>query len=280
MAAMTEHKARIVILSDTHMGRPRASVRRPEMLRPLWRGASSLVINGDAAEIHNPHYRVHAAEQVLRLHDLCELDGVELKMLSGNHDPYISDVRHLLLADGRVFVTHGDVLHPAIAPWCATAARVRAAHDRAMARLEPETRRQLATRLSVSQHASNEHWTDFQKALMRPVTGEVARRPWMVLRVLWYWLSVPKLAADFAAEHAPDARFFVFGHTHRQGVWRRGGLTFINTGSFDFPGRPRAVVIENRQLSVHAILRRGDAFRFNERPLTRLDLDAPPRQDG
>lgn len=109
-------KDRIVILSDTHMGRPEAVVRSPAELAPLWRGADSLVINGDVAEVHDPRHRVKAAGQVLELHDLCERDGVDLTLLSGNHDPYISDTRHLKLANGAVFVTHGDALHPSIAP--------------------------------------------------------------------------------------------------------------------------------------------------------------------
>ncbi len=265
---------RIVILSDTHMGRPDAVARSPQMLRPLWQGASAVVINGDVAEVHDPRYRVLAAKQVLELHDLCERDDVELTLLSGNHDPYISDARHLLLADGSVFVTHGDSLHPAIAPWSPSAARVRQAHDRAMASLHPEDRGTLAARLSATQHSAHEHWAQFEKALQHSASRQLLVRPWMVFEVLWYWHSIPGLAQRFAKDHAPGARFFIFGHTHRQGIWHREGITLINTGSFGFPGRPRAVVIEGGRLSVYRIRRRGDAFCFADRALAEFSLSA------
>ena len=86
-------------------------------LRPLWAGASNLIINGDVAEVHHPEHWADAATQLLQLLDLCEKDGVALTLLSGNHDPFIGEVRHLHLANHQVFVTHGDALHPAIAPW-------------------------------------------------------------------------------------------------------------------------------------------------------------------
>jgi predicted phosphodiesterase len=267
---------RIVIISDTHMGRPDALVRSPEMLRPLWQGASGLIVNGDVAEVHDPRYRIEAANQVLGLHDLCERDGADLTLLSGNHDPYISDTRHLSLADGSVFVTHGDALHPAIAPWCPSAPRVRQAHDRAMASLHPEDRGTLKARLSVTQHSAHKHWEAFEKAIQQSAMRQLLARPWMVLEVLWYWRSVPGLAKRFAQEHAPGARFFIFGHTHRQGIWRRDGVTLINTGSFGFPGRPRAVVIEAGRLSVYRIKKHSDVFRFDDAPLSQFDLSVLP----
>ncbi len=265
---------RIVIISDTHMGRPDALARSPQMLRPLWQGASAVVINGDVAEVHDPRYRVAAAKQVLELHDLCERDGVELTLLSGNHDPYISDTRHLLLANGEVFVTHGDALHPAIAPWSPSAARVRQAHDRAMASLNPEDRGTLAARLSATQHSAHEHWVEFEKALQHSALRQLITRPWMVFEIFWYWHCIPGLAQKFAQEHAPDARFFIFGHTHRQGIWHRGGVTLINTGSFGFPGSPRAVVIQAGQLSVYRIRRHGEVFRLDDRACAEFTLNA------
>lgn len=271
---------RIVILSDTHMGRPDSVVRSPQMLRPLWRGASAVVVNGDVAEIHDPRYRVAAAQQVLQLHDLCEQDGVELTMLSGNHDPYISDTRHLLLADGTVFVTHGDALHPTIAPWSPSAARVRRAHDLALASLTPEDRGTLASRLSVCQHAAHEHWSEYEEALQHSALRQLIVRPWMAFQVLWYWHNVPELAQRFAQEYAPGARFFIFGHTHRQGIWRRGGLTLVNTGSFGFPGRPRAVVIEDGRLSVHRIRRRNGEFCFVDPAIAEWTLNVSALPQG
>ena len=263
---------RIVILSDLHMGKTDAMVRSPKMLQPLWQGASGLVVNGDVAEVHDPRYQVKAAEDVLELHDLCESDRVDLTLLSGNHDPYISDIRHLLLHNKSVLITHGDALHPAIAPWCPSASLVREAHDKALSQLEPESRDELLGRLSVTQHAANEHWESYERSLQQSALHDILLRPWMVFQVLDYWRKVPQLAQSFVSQYAPKAKFFVFGHTHRQGVWRRGDLTLINTGSFGFPGRPRGVVIEGNTLSVYRIHGRNGAFHFEDSPLVQYNL--------
>jgi predicted phosphodiesterase len=266
---------RIVIISDTHMGKRGALVGSPDMLRPLWAGASSLVINGDVAEIHDPRYQIKSAEQVLRLHELCEEDAVDLTLLSGNHDPYLSDTRHLKLMNGAVFVTHGDSLHPAIAPWCPSASQVRKAHDRAMSRLEPETRDSLRARLSVSQHAANEHWENYEKSLQHSAWRELLFRPWMAFQILAYWHGIPARADRFVKKYANDTRFFIFGHTHRQGIWQRGGLTLINTGSFGFPGKPHGVVIEHDQLCVYRIRKHRNVFRFDDQPIAKYALNTP-----
>ena len=64
-----DRSRRIVIISDTHMGRPNAPVASPDQLRPLWRDASRLIVNGDLAEINDARYRANAARQVCRLQD-------------------------------------------------------------------------------------------------------------------------------------------------------------------------------------------------------------------
>ena len=93
---------RIVILSDTHLGRPSCGAQSARALRPLWQGASHLIVNGDVAEIHHPRHWGEAARETMHLLDLCEEDSVALTLLSGNHDPFISEVRHLHLADDQL----------------------------------------------------------------------------------------------------------------------------------------------------------------------------------
>ncbi|MDY7110622.1 MAG: metallophosphoesterase family protein [Planctomycetota bacterium] len=273
----------IVILSDLHLGRRRGAARCAEALRPLWDGADHLIINGDVAEVHHPKHWTVAARQTLRLFDLCESDGVDLTLLSGNHDPFITDLRHLHLAGGAVFVTHGDVLHPAVSPWSPAAGRMRAANEAALAALEPEQRGDLEARLSATQHAAYAEWHDIQRlaeeARHSTITGMLIR-PWALLKVIAYWNAFPPLAAEFAAEHAPAARFVVLGHTHRAGVWEFDDRIIINTGSFGFPGTPRAVLVEDGTLSVWGIRHRRGAYRRDERPHRVFTLpaisEAPP----
>ncbi len=56
----------------------------------------------------------------------------------------------------------------------------------------------------------------------------------------------------------PAARVLIFGHSHRPGVWQRGGRWVINTGSFALPCRPRAVRIVGDRLTFHKITRGWD----------------------
>lgn len=58
---------RIVIISDTHLGRPKCAALSAKALRPLWKDASRLIINGDIAEIHHPKHADAAGEQVIKL---------------------------------------------------------------------------------------------------------------------------------------------------------------------------------------------------------------------
>lgn len=263
---------RIVILSDTHLGRPHAAARSADALRPLWRGAAHLIINGDVAEMHHPKRLSHAARQTMRLFELCEEDGVQLTLLSGNHDPYLTDLRHLHLAAGDVFVTHGDVLHKAVAPWSPAAGRMRQVHEQALASLAGEHRDDLELRLAASQHASIAEWEQMEREAARSSITGMLFRPWAVAQVLWYWWRIPKVAAQFLRRHAPQARYMILGHTHRAGVWKIDGRTIINTGSYGFPGRPLAVALEDDQLSVWRIRLLEDRYRLADQPLAYFAL--------
>ena len=270
---------RIVILSDLHLGRPRCAAISAEALRPLWEGATHLILNGDVAEVHNRDHWSQAACETMRLFELCETDDVSLTLMSGNHDPFISDIRHLYLHGGQVLVTHGDVLHPAVAPWSPAAGRIRKAHEHAMSALTPEERVHLESILSAAQFASHAEWGELEKEASHSTVLGMFVRPWAVAQVLHYWWIFPRLAADFAARHAPQARFIVLGHTHHPGIWNIGDRTIINTGSFGFPGRPWAVIVQERSLSVMRIRLQGDAYRFHAKPVAQYELPAADECD-
>ena len=270
---------RIVILSDTHLGRPSCAALSAEALRPLWRGASHLIVNGDLAEVHHPQHWAQAAQQTMHLLDLCEQDAVALTLLSGNHDPFISEVRHLHLADGQVFVTHGDALHPAVAPWSPAAGRMRKAHEEALAAIEPESRNHLESRLKASQHASHAEWTQMEEEASHSTVRGMLLRPWAIAQVLHYWTVFPKLVSSFIEEHAPQARFAILGHTHRPGIWTINNRVIINTGAFGFPGRPRAVCLDDGRLEVWPIRCRGGLYEFGPKPLAEYQLAVESEQD-
>lgn len=273
---------RTLILSDLHLGRGAdegAARSAVAALAPLWADVDQLVLNGDSAEIHHPRMWGRAARAVLELIDRCDTDGVDLTILSGNHDPWLSDVRHLSLAGGSILVTHGDVMHPAVAPWSPAAGRMRRAFDQAVARLPQEIGDRLEGRLVAAQHASFAEWEDeaaLRSEASRSTVVNMLLRPWSFLQVLHYWSVFPRLAAAFAAEHAPDARVVVTGHTHRPGAWRVGGRLVLNTGSFVAPTRPRAVLVEERTVSLHRIVRGAAGWRREEAAQIRETLALPP----
>ena len=270
---------RILIISDTHLGGADGAATSPETLRPLWQKVSRLVINGDVAEIHHPQACEEAARQTLRLNHLCEQDGVALTLLSGNHDVYLTDVRHLQLAGGQVLVTHGDALHPGTSPWGAIAKETKRGFVNAISRVERKNRDKLAARLNALQHTGLVIRGQLDQHYRPAAMLELLIKPWLVLKVWSFWRNFPTLANEFARRHAPQTRFMVLGHSHRQGIWHRDGRVILNTGSFAFPGRPRAVTLEDRQLHVWPIRQRNGAYQLGRESIAEYEvLPVPGKQ--
>lgn len=260
---------RTVILSDTHLAGNGQGAGSADALRPLWEGADELILNGDTAELSHPTQRGAAARQIMRIQDLCEEDGVRLSFLSGNHDPLITDRRFLRLCSGEVFFTHGDMLHPAISPWTSYAKELREMHQDALSQLDLMDRAQLDQQAMAAAHASNLKWDHLAEHEM-PALGPIADKfdkARKVAKVLWFWHRLPKLAARFAQRYAPEARFFIFGHIHRAGVWQFGHQTIINTGAYHCPRRPHAVVLNDQTLTMHRVIYDAEnGHRLDEKP--------------
>ncbi len=268
---LMEH--RTLIISDTHLGRPFCSARSAAALQPLWADFDRLIVNGDVAEIHHPQYGEEARRQVRELRDRCASQNVDLTLVSGNHDSFLSDIAHLELADGHIFVTHGDALHPAIAPWSSASRRIRAAHEKASRELQAMIDDELLVRLGATQLASFAEWQRRHERFLKIPTP--LYRPWVFLQVLHYWSRVPALASAFANRFAPGASFILLGHTHRAGITQRGERTIINTGCFGPPSAPRAVALEGDSLNVFRILAHGRTFRLASKPLATFPLPEP-----
>lgn len=276
---MEDGDRRIIIISDTHLGTRGAPT--PDALRPLWADADELIVNGDLAQLHDPVCRAIAARQVMRLQDLCEADGVTLTVLSGNHDPQLTDVRHLALCGGRVFITHGDVLHPAISPWNGMDTPLHALNEEALAALDRPQRSALPGQLAAAQHAAHLNWEVPAEAPGRPgLPARLRDKARKAAATLWYWRTLPRRAAAFAGQYAPEAGFFIFGHIHRAGIWRFGDLIVINTGCWHFPFRPLVVRIEGGRLGVWPVRRAGaGVYRYRDRPLAAYTLTAGSGDD-
>jgi predicted phosphodiesterase len=260
---------RILVISDTHLARPGKAAGRSAWLRPLWQGFDELIVNGDLAETSDPHQRGPAARQVLELTQLCEDDGVKLTLISGNHDPLITDRRYLRLRGGDVFLTHGDILHPAISPWSEHRHRLQALYNDALQSLDPDATGSIEARHLATQLASRMKWDDLHEPAD---VGKLRRAIGMadkLGRTLWYWHRLPRDAAAFARRYVPECRYFLFGHIHRAGIWPLGGRTIINTGSYQSPKNPRAVALVGETLTVHKVQQdpQDHLYHLADRPL-------------
>lgn len=254
------------------MGRGGALCARA--LRPLWQGFERVVFNGDTAELQMPRVKAAAEREVAALRAMAAADGVRLTLVCGNHDAHISDTQHLTLMDGRVLVMHGHALHPGIAPWTRAAGPMSRMTHEGLAKTPGALADCLDHRLSLARRVAFDGFgldpTTHTERGIRP--WDVITKPMDALRVFSFWRSVPRLAAEFMERYTPETQAVVMGHSHRQGVWRRGGRTVMNTGSFDFPGRPRAVIAEGHTLTMHDVRFAGGVCALVERERCRVEL--------
>ncbi|MGB0768992.1 MAG: hypothetical protein ACPGYV_14945, partial [Phycisphaeraceae bacterium] len=177
---------------------------------------------------------------------------------------------------GEVFLTHGDMLHPAISPWTSYASQLREMHNDALAHLEGFDRETLDQQAMAASHASSQKWdhlAEHEPTPLGPIASKLDHAQ-KVAKVLWFWHRLPKLAARFAKRYAPDARFFIFGHIHRAGVWRFGHQTIINTGSYHCPRNPHAVVLDDQTLAIHRVIYDAkNGHRLHQKPRFTATLD-------
>ncbi|MDD5349137.1 MAG: hypothetical protein PHQ12_02890 [Chthoniobacteraceae bacterium] len=248
----------IRILSDLHFGYSSSRVKAAEQLAPLAEGAEEVLFNGDTVETRFPQERDRAREAVAALRNVCHTAGAHAVFLTGNHDPDVTEIHHLELADGAILVTHGDVLFHGLSPWSTEAAVLRAAHDRELAALgHPED---LTRRLEALRRAARVLEPLGAKLMPRVKPGlwhalaEHFWPPWRTLRILGGWAQTPFLANALAARCVPQARCVILGHTHFSGVWRVGGRLVVNTGGFTPMGRPLAAELEGNTLTVRKVV--------------------------
>ena len=260
-------EAVIRIFSDIHYGDRMTRVDRLAQLEPLCADIGRLVINGDTFDTragpnpaHTERCRAEVAEFFGRV-------SVPVTFVTGNHDPDCSDQHFLDLADGEVFVIHGDVLYDCIVPWGRDAAPIRRLVREALAALPPGAEHRLDERVGafrrVAASLRQRHQAERNpvKYTLRFLTDTVWPPPsaWNMLQA---WRNLRRGSPRSApASTRPRARYILVGHTHRPGVWRTpAGVVVINTGSFSPPFGGLAVDLTPTRLAVRRIEARGGAF--------------------
>lgn len=252
----------IRILSDLHLYDGHTQVRDLKQLEPLLVGVKTLVINGDSCEMR---FGV-AAPRVGQMQDFFRARVPEVIFITGNHDPDISDTHELLLADGRVWITHGDVCFEDLTPW---------------SQLRPEIVQRMKALTAARTAEQGEDLTEnlrIARAVARSLPEKIdpAKTGWRAWLVrFWYtffpprqviamlksWRELPVRAAALAAKQRPTAQVVLTGHVHFPGVWHRAGQpTVINTGSFFSPLGGQLVDLIDEVVYVRRIQRRKGCF--------------------
>lgn len=261
------------IFSDVHYGERASRVRRLEQLHPLVQDADAYVLNGDTLDTRSgprPDHTERVRNEVLEWQ---RNRTSPLTLLTGNHDPDVSTHHWTQLANGTVFVTHGDVLFDDIAPWGHDVreirrhlrAALRQAEGRPLAQFSFPDRMALwrtITRALPQRHQSEQNLLKYAWHF----AADTLWPPTRFLQIFRAWSHEPKLAASLIGRHAPEARFFVLGHTHRPSIRRlpRGGPIVINTGSFTTPLGGYTVEVDSRVLRVRQIVDVRGEFRPGE----------------
>ena len=269
---------RTLVISDTHMPRGRMTSEQP--LLGLLGDCDRLVVNGDLAELHQPGLVERSRQLLEALRNKAAASNTSLELLSGNHDPEVSEWRALGFAENRLMITHGDAFHMMIAPWARHASTIKQAwvDTRNAHQVEEEL---VEHRFDAVRAAALAEWDAESEDATFTTIWTMFRRPTALLKIMRYWQQAPEHARRFARTFFPDVEYLVVGHTHRAGICRRSSPVVINTGAFSFPGKPHAVVLEQDTLQVVPLRLRGARWKpIFSRPLYQQRLEGAGRLTG
>lgn len=250
------------IISDVHYQDPASWIQELHQLEPLLQGVDLLIVNGDLLDTQ---ILTNAEPTVAEIKAFLAARVPRVIYITGNHDPDISNVHELSLAQDAIWITHGDVFFDDIAPWGRPVVELRRRIRAVAGHLSAEEFRQLETRFRVFREVTlklqREHDPEargfFAKCLR---IFRAAFPPTRVLTMMRVWREMPDIAAGFADEQRPRAKIIITGHTHFHGVWRRGRHVIVNTGSLCAPREGQVVDITDNALEVHRVVRRKGLF--------------------
>jgi predicted phosphodiesterase len=248
-----------LILSDLHLGHRASLIKDPEQLVPVLRGSSSIIFNGDTAEMRHATDRPVGRKFAADLARICHQEGKKAFFVNGNHDPTVSHINHLDLHQGAVLVTHGDILFLGVAPWSRAAKHYRTKHRQILDKLSPEDftdfeKRLLATKrttieLQMIEPALTAKHLPGLRLFIRQFWPPF--RPFMIMKA---WLETPGLAANLGRVFRPQARFIFVGHTHFPGAWKVDPRIVINTGGFIACFGACAAIIDSKKIEVRRVV--------------------------
>jgi precorrin-6B methylase 1 len=207
----------IRIFSDLHYGDGTSWLRSLWSLRPLLDGADTVIINGDAVDSQSGDEGPGLLSEVQAFFTAHVPNPV---FITGNHDPDISGIHELSLADNSIWITHGDVLFSDIAPWGTLVEEHRRRLARLGAHLSAAERATIETRLKLHRLAcfNSKHGFDLTQRNLVHRAVRLARTvlpPQRVVAMMRAWRDTPRIAANLAEGQRPSAKFVLLGHISR-----------------------------------------------------------------
>jgi len=243
----------IIIISDLHLGSPKG-IEKAESLLPIISLASTLIVNGDCAELHVEPYRNAAAEELEKLRSLCHKCDTKLILLAGNHDPHITSDRYIIHEKSGVFITHGDVITDSVCPWSDSASIMRKRHQEITAAQSQERRNSIDGAFEACHEGAISEWDSSQNAGTPSTIFKLLMQPRQCWEVMRFWKNHASLMVDFCERFVPSAQLILVGHSHRPSVRKVRGRVFVNTGCYGFPGHPQAAIFDEHGFRVQRIV--------------------------
>lgn len=225
------------IFSDLHLGHKASRIEDVEKLRPLFKGAGTVVFNGDTWEELAEPWRERSAGLLGNLKNIIAEEGCDAVFLSGNHDPGWDGPGFLELAGGRIVITHGDALLRDGAPWKREMLAGTEVVDELWKKFpdageNAHARFELAR--AIARRLPSEHHPDGRSLFSRAI--DAAFPPQRAMAMVSAWIGQGRLGAEFCETYFPKAEVLVAGHFHCHGVRTTKGKIIVNTGSFVVPG--------------------------------------------
>lgn len=241
----------IRIVSDWHLGHPGAAIREIEQIAHELSGVGTLVMAGDGREELMRAWRLQGDKLWTELSERCEAMQIRLVALTGNHDPNVSGEGWLRLDEGRILVTHGDLIYETASPW-----------SRCLFDKREEVESYLAS------HPADSLFSRWQNAMavgriLRPSRQQGTSLLAYASQALWPPQRLVAIVAafrGFVAEcgrfldrYAPEVEVIICGHFHRGGRFSSGGRRVLNTGSLMKFDRGYAVDFDGESLTLRRI---------------------------
>ncbi|MBC7980607.1 MAG: metallophosphoesterase [Armatimonadetes bacterium] len=257
---------RVRIFSDLHLGHRASRITRVEDLRPLIRGADTVIFNGDTwQELARP-WREKSKEMLDELRAIGASENCEMLFLPGNHDPGWDGPGYLELAQGRIVITHGDALMLDSSPWKREIMFGRKVveelwQNHPVAATDVDTRLHLAR--EIARRLPSKQFPQGRSLIAR--AWDAATPPRRALKMLDAWLYQGNHGAVFCECYFPQTEALIVGHLHHAGSWLVRGRRIINTGTFVVPGTACWAELHQGFLSFGKIVPGTDSYQLGER---------------